>query len=469
MTLAKSEPGEIGKERDAGGGPRPAFGRARLLLRALLRLASPRRIAATARFLAALARVVRARRAEPRLTVAVDVNSLYESLTGVGWYVHQLLSHLAERDDLRLRLYGQGLVEAPGAPRPAVALPAGPALERVLYAAPDGMVVPPWRANQLLRRAAPLLLAADGNRILFAPNYLPPPLFRFAGGALVATIHDLCVRHFPWAVRPDAARALAAGLDRTLLEADLLLTSSAAVRDELIAAGVAAARTRAIHLGPVQAAPPGELPARTPARFGLFVGTLEPRKNIGTLLAAWELLRRDSPDAPPLVVCGAHGWRAPELRRSLAEAERRGTVLYLGYVTPAELAALYRAALVVALPSLYEGFGLPVVEALAAGAPLLLSDIPAFREVAGDAARYAAAERPEQWAELLAALFADQDLRRELARRGRERAAAFDWRHTADETAAAWRQAATERGRAPLNPAATGTGRARSDPAAVSS
>ena len=326
-------------------------------------------------------------------------------------------------------------------------LPAGPAIEHVTYAAPDGLVIPPWRADQLLRRAAPLLVAADRNRVLFGPNFLLPPLFRFARGARVAAIHDLSWHRVPWAVRPDTARALAERLERTLLDADLLLTDSQAVAGELAAAGVAPARVRAIHLGPghlprspvaLAAAAP---PAGTPDRYGLFVGTLEPRKNVTTLLAAWRELRRAG-GAPPLLLCGPYGWRAGELRRELAAAESEGWLRYLGYVSPSELAALYRGAAVVALPSLYEGFGIPVVEALAAGAPLVLSDLPVFREVAGDAALYAPAMRPDLWHGQLRRVLDDGALRQALSRRARERSARFDWQRTAAATAAAWREAA---------------------------
>jgi glycosyltransferase involved in cell wall biosynthesis len=422
---------------------------ARLLRAAypFLRLVSPRRLAATAAYLAALARQVRRRRAEPRLTVAVDVDCLYETLTGIGWYLYSILDRLAQRDDLRLRLYGQGLAPPGRGPSPAVALPRGPAIEHVTYAAPDGLIVSPWRADWILRRAAPLLVAADRNRVLFGPNFLLPPLFRFAGGARVATIHDLTFRRLPWAVRPDTARALAERLERTLLEADLLLTDSAAVAWELTAAGVAPARLRAIHLGPGQQPPPtvaaaASPPAGTPERYGLFVGALEPRKNLATLLAAWRELRRDPGGAPPLLLCGPSGWRSRELRRRLAEAEREGWLRHLGYVSPPELAALYRGATVVALPSLYEGFGLPAVEAMAAGAPLLLSDLPVLHEIAGDAALYAPPGRPDLWRERLRQLLADEALRAELADRARRRGAQFDWQRTAAATADAWREAA---------------------------
>ena len=418
------------------------------VLRGLLRLGSPRRLRITFLWLRDILRAIHRRRAEPRLTVAVDVNSFYEPLTGVGWYLHQLLVHLADRDDLRLRLYGQALVEAdPVAPRPVTPFPEGPALERVVYEAPDGLVVPPWRGNQILRRLSPLLLAADGNQVLFAPNYLPPPLFRFAQGARVATVHDLTVRKIPWAVRPDTGAALRERLDQVMLETDLLLTPSEAVRSELLDLGVSPARVRAIHHGPGQTAEEGtaSLPEKTPPRYALHVGTLEPRKNVGTLLAAWRLLRRRIADPPALVLCGGFGWKSGEIRREITGATAEGWLVHLGYVSPEELAALYRSALLVALPSFYEGFGLPVVEALRAGAPLVLSDIPVFHEVAGDAALYAPPDRPEAWAEKIAALVTDAGLREELRRRGAEQAGRFDWRRAAEEAAQAFRAAAGAR------------------------
>jgi alpha-1,3-rhamnosyl/mannosyltransferase len=413
------------------------------VLRALLRFGSPRRLRKTFLWVREVAGEVRRRQAEPRLTVAVDVNPFYEALTGVGWYLHQLLVHLAARDDLRLRLYGQSLVEGdPGAPRPTVEFPRGPAIERVVYAAPDGLVVPPWRANQILRRLAPLLLAADGNRVLFAPNYLFPPLFRFARGARIATVHDLGVRKVPWAVRPDSGAALRERLERTIFEADLLLTPSEAVRQELIGMGVAPGRVRAIHHGTglVGETPPGPLPPGTPSRYALHVGTVEPRKNVSTLLAAWRLLRARRADPPAIVLCGGFGWNAEAVRREIAEAEREGWLVHLGYTGAAELAALYNGAELVALPSFYEGFGLPAIEALKAGAPLVASDLPVLREVAGDAALYAPPDRPDLWAERIAALLADPERREELRRRGLERAKGFDWRRAAGEAARAFEE-----------------------------
>jgi alpha-1,3-rhamnosyl/mannosyltransferase len=380
--------------------------------------------------------------------VAVDVNSFYEALTGVGWYLHRILAHLAGRDDLRLRLYGQSLTDRdpeaePGAPQLAVEVPAGPAIERVVYAAPDGLVVPPWRAAQILRLLSPLLAAADGNRVLFAPNYLFPPLFRFARGARVATVHDLGLFEVPWAVRPDSGEALREELERTLFAADLLLTPSAAVRGELIERGVSPGRVRAIHHGPgtLTGQEIGETPAGTPPRYVLHVGTIEPRKNVGALLAAWRiLLARRTPPPPPLVLCGGWGWGAETMRGEIAAAEREGWAFHLGYVGPAALAALYAKAELVVFPSFYEGFGLPALEAMRAGAPLVASDLQVLREVAGDAARFAPPDRPDLWAERIAEILASPGLRAERAAKGRERAAQFDWDRAAGETARAFRE-----------------------------
>jgi alpha-1,3-rhamnosyl/mannosyltransferase len=179
-----------------------------------------------------------------------------------------------------------------------------------------------------------------------------------------------------------------------------------------------------------------------PGRFGLFVGTVEPRKNPETLLEAWRLLRARLPDAPPLVVCGRIGWVGEGARRELARARREGWLVHLERASEAELTALYRRAAVVALPSWYEGFGLPALEAAALGAPVVASDLPVLREVLGDAALFVPPDRPELWARRLEEVLGDEGLRAELGRRGRERAAAFDWSRTAEATAAAFADAA---------------------------
>ena len=411
---------------------------------------SPRRILATIRWGGWLRRTLRRRRAEPRLTVAVDVSAFWEPLTGVGWYLYRLLQHLADRDDVRLRLYGPGFVDKRDVPPPVVELPTGPALEEIRYRVPENLSLVHYYLADKLRRVQDRLIAADSNRVLFAPNYFLPPWFDRCRGALVATVHDLGFRKVPATLRDSTRRDLETHFQSTVQRAERILTDSRTVRDELLESGlVDASRVHAVSLGPgsVAAETPGERPSDAPSRYVLHVGTLEPRKSLTTLLAAWRLLRAagSGEDSPHLVLCGRLGWKSDRLRREIDEGQSEGWLVHYGYLPDPQVAALYRDALLVAVPSIYEGFGLPAVEAMIAGAPLLLSDIPVLREVADDAAAYAPPEQPEAWADALARILGDGELRADLARRGRDRGRRFDWRTTAEETVAVWRAAADDR------------------------
>ncbi len=404
-----------------------------------------RRLAALARWLLGLLRAVRRRRREATaaLTVGVDIASLYEPLTGIGWYLYQLLDHLKDEKGLRLRLYGPYPCHDPNAPLPQVALPNGPAIEWVRYPLPPAEAPAAGLWDRLLRGAVPVLVAADANAALFAPNYLAPPAFRLSRQPLVATVHDLVVERLPWAVRPDSRVALEARLARTWREASWILTPSQTVREEIIARGhFDPERIRAVHHGPGQAATaaPGALPPGVAPPFGLAVGTVEPRKNLATLLRAWRGLAAEA--RPQLVLCGQLGWAGEALRREIHEGTAEGWLLPTGYVDLATLVSLYHQASVVAFPSFYEGFGLPAIEALASCAPLVASDIPVLREVAGDAALYAAPQDPAAWTAAISRLLSEPDLAAELRRRGAERARAFTWPAAARDTLAVLRQAA---------------------------
>jgi alpha-1,3-rhamnosyl/mannosyltransferase len=205
-----------------------------------------------------------------------------------------------------------------------------------------------------------------------------------------------------------------------------------------------AGASRAIPLGPghLSAATNAALPVEIPHRFALHVGTFEPRKNLAMLLRAWEQLHSRSPITLPLVLCGAPGWKNEDLRPILRQGEHARWLINLGYVSDAVLGELYRRATIVCCPSLYEGFGLPVLEAMRMGTPVLASDIPVHREVAGEAAVLLPPDDPTRWATEAGALASDEDRRRELSGRGLSRASEFSWRRAAADTAAALAAAA---------------------------
>jgi len=379
------------------------------------------------------------------LTVAVDISPLWEPLTGIGWYLLRILESLAQSDEVRLRLYPPSLFDAPEAAGPQHAIPQGPALELVRYPDPVNLSLDRTFLMRWFERLEPRLVAADLNRVLFAPNYVLSARFSKAKGRLVATVHDLAVSHFPETMEASTRQALERNLDATLAKATALVTVSETVRQELIAdKEIRRDKIRAIHSGPGN--PPdgskaiAALPTGEP--FVLFVGTLEPRKNLRTLLDAWELLHRQVADPPVLVLCGRLGWKSESLEDSIRRAQAAGRVRALGYVESAELATWYRGALAVALPSLYEGFGLPAVEAMAVGTPLILSDIPVLREVAGDAALYVEAEDAEAWAEAVERLLTDGSLRTELSNAGLARSHLFDWDRAASQLVEVFKNAA---------------------------
>lgn len=413
-----------------------ARGLARGLRRAVWRLA-PSRIASSWRFAATLLRGIRQRRSAGGLTVAVDVNALWEPLTGVGWYLYQLLGELADRTDLKLRLYGPDLVGDGGESQPTVALPVGEAIEAVRYTVPHDLALPPGVVVRCLRLLQPLLLAADGNRVLFAPNFFLPRRFATARGALVATVHDLAFKRVAWTVREETRSDLEQHLEQTLRRATRVITPSRAVRDELVEEGmVEAERVVAVHHGPGHLEEPLGRGTRAPvaAPFGLHVGTLEPRKNLALLLAAWRIARQRSDKVPVLVLCGGYGWKSEELRQAVEAATSEGWVVHLGYVDDSTLAALYAEARLAASPSLYEGFGLPVVEAMKASVPVLCSDIPVFREVARDGARFVPPRAQEAWSEAIVELCEDDTARSRLRLAGKAVADSLAWSKAAAGT-----------------------------------
>ncbi len=419
---------------------------------------APRRILATIRWGRWLLNTLRRRRAEERLTVAVDICAFWEPLTGVGWYLYRLLQHLADRDDVCLRLYGPGLVDKRDVPPPVVALPVGRALEEIRYRVPENLSFVHYYLADKLRRVQERLIAADGNQVLFAPNYFLPPWFGRCRGALVATVHDLSFRKVPATLRDSTRRDLEAHLQSTIRRATRILTDSETVRGELLESGgrgqterlIEDSRVHTVILGPgsVSVETRGERPEGVPEHYVLHVGTLEPRKSLPTLLEAWRLLgaapETRERNVPTLVLCGRLGWKSEALAREIDAARTEGWLVHYGYLPDEQVAALYRGALLVAMPSIYEGFGLPAVEAMMAGTPLICSDIPVLREVAGDAAVYVPPEQPERWAAALERVFEDEALRAELTRRGRLRRRRFDWRVSAEQTVAVWKAAAEE-------------------------
>lgn len=248
--------------------------------------------------------------------------------------------------------------------------------------------------------------------------------------AQVVTVHDVAFVHTPERFTAHGVRVMRAGLERCR-RADRLIVPSAATRDDLAELGFDPARIRTVPWG-VDPTPAAEAEVERvrrhhglPDRFVLFVGTVEPRKNLSRLTAAVARL----PEPVPLVVAGAEGWgERPEVT---------GDVRFLGFVPAADLAPLYRAATVAAYPSLQEGFGLPVLEAMAQGTAVVTSAATATAETAGGAAVLVDPTDVEAIADGLARALDDPSA---WSAPGLARAAAMSWDATADATLGVYRE-----------------------------
>ena len=291
-----------------------------------------------------------------------------------------------------------------------------------------------YRTWHSLRR--PRVQTATGNvDVIHATTFaIPPP-----SAPLVVTIHDLAFLDRPGDFTARGMSLFTRGLELALADASLVLVPSEATRRDCLSAGFPEAMVKVVPWGVDVARVTQNQIDAVLKRHGiagpyvLWTGTLEPRKNLSTLLDAYASLDTDM----PLVLAGPKGWGKDEL--AMRQDDR---VCPLGFVSPDELKALYAGAAAFCYPSLKEGFGLPVLEAMAQGAPTITSAGTATEEVAGAAALLVDPLDAEAIAAAIERAISDATLAEKLRTGGLERAATFTWARTADLVSTAYREAA---------------------------
>jgi glycosyltransferase involved in cell wall biosynthesis len=301
-------------------------------------------------------------------------------------------------------------------------------------------VLSPYRHEVALKtRWLPMVEAQLECDAILYPYWPSPPWRRHEAPPAAVFVHDLAFKLRPAEVPWQQRAYFHALLGRSLRSAAAVIVPSEATRRDLLSSYPIASLNAKVSLVPEgvsPGAPPGPLPAGIQPGFILAVGTVEPRKNYPRLLAAYRRLRRDSvalitgdrPGVPQLVIAGRKGWAYGDtLQRIQAE---RG-VRYLGHVDDATLSALYEAAVVLAFPSLYEGFGLPLLEAMAHGVPVVVGNAGALPELADGAAVLVDPEDEASIADGLARVLSEPSLRAKLSVAGKERAAQFTWERAA--------------------------------------
>ncbi len=307
----------------------------------------------------------------------------------------------------------------------------------------------PWRMIVLAAQGAGMGFDRffPDARLFHATEHLLPP---FRHLPTVLTVHDLIFRHLPQHHKRLNRWYLNLAMPLYVRRATHLIAVSEATRRDLMAAyGVPAEKITVIYeaadprFGPRDALEQQTIRANygLPPAYFLYLGTIEPRKNLLRLLRAWEPLYLAG-EAPPLVIVGKRGWLSEPFFEAVERSPAREGLILTGYVLDDDLPALIAAATAFVFPSLYEGFGLPPLEAMACGTPVLCSNRSSLPEVVGDAALLFDPTDEEAIRAAMRRIWADEALREALRRRGMARAKRFSWRRTAEETLRLYRRLA---------------------------
>jgi glycosyltransferase involved in cell wall biosynthesis len=362
------------------------------------------------------------------MRVCIDVQSAIAQRAGVGRYTRQLAENLcltSDSDELELFYFD---FMRKGVP----------------FNAPNAARVPVrWCPGRLAQAAwktiswPPFDFFAGQSDVYHFPNFIIPPLSR---GKSVVTIHDASFLRFPQFAEEKNLRYLTTKIRDTVNRADAIITDSEFGAQEIESLlNADPARIFPIHLGisgdfkPVDK----ELVKATLALLGidrpyiLAVGTLEPRKNIELLIETFEKLTSFS---GYLVLAGMTGWKCEPILKRIESSHCAARIRRINYVDDSQLPSLYSGAQVLALTSLYEGFGFPPLEAMACGTPVVSSHGGSLSEVLGGAALFVEQFESDLWAVQIGRALSDADLRQRLITDGKKQAAKYTWRETALKT-----------------------------------
>lgn len=283
-------------------------------------------------------------------------------------------------------------------------------------------------------------------------NYIVPP---FVHGKKVVTVHDMVYKAFPETVRGRTRLMLETGLKKSMKRADIIVTDSEFSKREII-------KYFPEHSGKIRVVPCGVdckrfRPCANPetiaevkksldidGEYFLYVGTIEPRKNLVRLIRAYKVFTKHIKNPPKLVLAGAKGWLCDDIYALVRKLGIDNQVIFTKYVPSEDMTPLICGAMAFVFPSLYEGFGMPPLEAMACGVPVLTSGEASLPEVVGDCAVICDAYSVKSIAKGLYRLYKNPDLRKELSRRGHERAGLFTWENSAKKLHAIYRELANE-------------------------
>jgi len=370
------------------------------------------------------------------MRIGLDGLPLTQLKTGVGTYTFELARALAAQaphDEFELI-----------SPRPfdhAAPVDGAPENLSLIYSKPNLLARRWWSLG------LPSYLRRTSTALFHGTNFEVPLRGKCPS---VITIHDLSLLLHSSTHEARAVLRASVRLPRMARNARLVITDSEQVRREVCEQlGIEPGKVKAIPLAP-QASfvpAPAEVAAEARRRLGiddefvLYAGTIEPRKNLVTLLKAFEEVLRTTELRPQLIIAGKVGWKQNELLQNLEKSGFKDRIKLVGYVTEADLRALYSSCRAFVYPSIYEGFGLPPLEAMACGAPVIASAVPS---VTNGVARVISAMDVQGLAGSIVELMSDANARESLSKAGRAHAAKFSWAQTAMLTREVYEEALTK-------------------------
>ena len=357
------------------------------------------------------------------MRIAIDARPLIAPKTGIGRYLAELLQRMLQHSTHQWFLYGPQPAWETSAPYPDMHPTARAAQPNVVVRTPD--TLDELHAQVLFPRWAEL----DRIDVFWSPRHRVP--IRLSTPAVV-TIHDLVWKHAPGSMKRLGYLVERATMPNSIHRARRLIAVSQATKRSIERYFPEAANKTTVVYAASFAAASGMPAGRVTRPFGLFVGTVEPRKNLERLLEAFARIKDDVEHDLHLV--GGKGWRMPKPSALIRSNGLESRVGQFGALEDEDLLRQYACCDFVAMPSLYEGFGLPIIEAMAFGKPVLTGDTSAMPEIAGDAGLFVDPTSTEDIARGLKRMMTDTALRSRLAAAARRRASDFSWDSAAAET-----------------------------------
>jgi glycosyltransferase involved in cell wall biosynthesis len=374
------------------------------------------------------------------MKVGLNATSLLSPLTGIGQYTYQLAKGLQRFEDLELSMFYANGWSTEVRDKPIKQI-------RNIKLLLKKFIPKTYEISRMIQQS--YFNERSFNKvkgIYHEPNFLA---FDYAG-PLVLTVHDLSWIHYPEMHPADRVRNMNKHFQKSMERASMIITDSQAIKNEIVDMfGVAETRIKSIPLGveklfrPLneeESAPVLQQHSLNYQKYILAVGTLEPRKNLSSALLAFMQLPADIRKHYPLVLVGMKGWHTSSLEKQMAPLVAAGEIRQLGYLEREDLATIIAGALTLVYPSIYEGFGLPPLEAMTCGVPVIASNVSSLPEVVGDSGLLVNPHDINDIAKAMQTMITAPDIRAASAQKALDRSSEFSWDSCVDQTMGIYRQ-----------------------------